>query len=179
MVGPKKERLLFGVFVLVLIVIIELTLHHFHLPAWPAIMVMIFFFVTHMEKSVIPHMILGGLVGIVGYMLAAPFVQATGSLMGAETARLVYICLFVFIIIVFGEMLPVLLNAYGFMFMLISSIAAGVEGAEPDPWLWMAVELVGGTLIILGIVGIERLMVMLNMPMHQAPVATGSGDHFE
>ena len=45
----KKERLIFGAYLIVLIIMLELVLHHFHLPAWPVFLVMIFFFESHID----------------------------------------------------------------------------------------------------------------------------------
>jgi len=158
MAAVRKERLLFGVFLLILIVAIELVLHRFHLPTWPAFMIMIFYFETHMDKSRAPHLILGGAVGIVCYMLTAQFVEAWGPAMGTATARLLCICLAVYAIVAFGEVLPMVFNNYAFMLFLVSGLAANLEGMTPEPWLWLGIQSIGGTIVILAIIGIGKLM---------------------
>ncbi len=163
MTPPSKERLLFGVFLLVLIVIIELVLHQLHLPTWPAFLVMIFFFETHMDRSRAPHLILGGLVGILCYVLTVEFVAALAPVLGEATARLVFICLVVYAIVAFGEMLPMVFNNYAFMFFLVSGLAAQVAGVDPEPWLWIGVELIGGALVILGVIAIGKIMAAMRL----------------
>ena len=173
MVLPSKERLIFGIFLLILIVIIELILHHFHLPAWPAFLVMIFFFETHMDPKRAHHIIIGGFVGICCLILTGIFVNAFGAALGYMTARLTAICLIVYAIIVFGESIPAVFNNYAFMFYLVSGLAATVPEPAPNPYMWMGIELVAGTLIIFGIMGIGKLMAAMFGP---APAAAPA-DH--
>ncbi len=161
MASLRKERLLFGVFLLVLIVVIELALHGLHLPTWPAFLVMIFFFETHMDRSRAPQLLLGGLVGIACYLLTVQFVESTGPTLGVATARLVFICLVVYAIVAFGEVLPMVFNNYAFMFFLVSGLAARAEGGTVNPWLWVAVEVIAGSLVIAGIIGIGKLMALI------------------
>lgn len=160
----NKERLIFGIFLLVLIVIVDLILHHFHLPNWPAFMVMIFFFEVHMDIKKASHIIVGGLLGILCVVLTGIFVNAFAASLGALTARLIFICLVVYAIVAFGEILPMFFNNYAFMFFLVSGLASGVADPAPNPWLWMAIELVAGVLVILGIVGIGKLMAVMLSP---------------
>jgi hypothetical protein len=160
----NKERLIFGVFLLVLIIIIDLILHHFHLPTWPAFMVMIFFFEAHMDVKKASHIVVGGMVGILCFVLTGLFVKAFAPLIGLMTARLFFICLVVYAIVAFGEILPMVFNNYAFMFYLISGLAATVMDPAPNPWLWIGLDVIGGILVILGIVGIGKLMAVLLSP---------------
>jgi len=157
----RKERLLFGLFLLVLIVVIELFLHHFALPAWPAFLVMIFFFEAHMDRRRAPHLLLGGLVGILCYVLTVEFVGAAGPLLGVEVARLVFICLVVYAIVALGEVLPAIFNNYAFTFFLVSGLAARAGQGGPQLWMWIGVELVGGAAVILGVLLIGRLLASM------------------
>ncbi|MBU4055051.1 MAG: hypothetical protein KKA41_11835 [Proteobacteria bacterium] len=159
-----KQRLIFGLFLIAFIIILELILHHFHLPAWPAFLVMIFFFETHMDPKKASHIIVGGLFGILCLILTGLFIKALAPVLGLMTARLAFICLVVYAIVVFGEMLPMVFNNYAFMFFLISGLAATVPNPAPNPYLWMGIELVGGTIIILGVMGIGKLMALLFTP---------------
>ncbi|TXS90709.1 hypothetical protein FV139_17160 [Parahaliea maris] len=154
----KKERLIFGLYLLALIVVIELILHRFHLPAWPVFLVMILFFECHMDRSRAPHLLLGGLVGIGCYMLTVEFVQLAAPLLGVATARLAFICLVVYTIVAVGEAIPWLFNNYAFMFFLVSGLAATTEGAAPAPLAWMGVEVVGGIFVLVGVLGIRGLL---------------------
>lgn len=126
----RKERLVFGVYLIGLIIAIELLLHHFHLPTWPVFLVMIFFFEAHMDKQRAPHLIMGAVVGIACYVLTVQFVELTGPHIGIATARLVFICLAVYSIVAFGEVLPMVFNNYAFMFFLVSGLAARVGGSK-------------------------------------------------
>lgn len=157
----NRERLIFGALLLVLIVAVELVLHHWHLPAWPVFLTMIFFFETHMDRARIPHLLVGGLAGIACYMLTVEFVQAAGPTLGVANARLLFICLVVYAIVALGEVLPVVFNNYAFMFLLVSGLAAKTEGAVPQPLTWMAVAALGGALVILGVLAIGRLMTFV------------------
>jgi len=171
MLGLKKDRLIFGVFLLVLIIAIELVLHEWHLPAWPIFMVMIFFFEMHMDTSRAHRIILGGLVGIGCYVATVKFVETTAPWLGIATARLAFICTVVYAIVAFGEILPAIFNNYAFMFYLISGLAA--QAGKPAPLLWAAMEVVGGALVILGILLIRRIMAKISssnapaQPHHQ------------
>ena len=159
-----KTRLIFGVFLLILIVIIDLFFHHFHLANWPAFMVMIFFFENHMNPKRAPHILLGGTFGILNLVLIGIFLKAVAPLTGVLTAKLVYVCLFVYLIVALGEILPYVFNNYAFMYFLISALAVKVQDPVPNPWLWMGIQLVGGALVIGGIMGIGKLMAILFTP---------------
>ena len=158
MTALRKERLVFGLLLLVLIIAVELPLHYLHLPTWPVFLTMIFFFETHMDRGRIPHLLVGGLVGIGCYVLTVDFVLGAGPLLGAASARLLFICLVVYAIVALGEVLPVVFNNYAFMFLLVSGLAARLEGSEPEPLVWAGVQLIGGALVILGIIGIGKIL---------------------
>ncbi len=156
----KKERLIFGAYLIVLIIMLELVLHHFHLPAWPVFLVMIFFFESHMDRTKAPHLILGGLVGIACYLLTLQFVELFASSLGVDTARLIFICMVVYAIVAFGEILPMIFNNYAFMFYLVSGLAAKLDGIPPQPLVWMSLVVLGGGLVIVSILGIARLVAL-------------------
>lgn len=158
--GIKKERLVFGIYLLILIVIIELILHHFHLPTWPVFMVMIFFFESHMNRDRAPHLIIGALVGVCCYVLTVQFVELAAATLGIQASRLIFICTVVYAIVAFGEIIPMVFNNYAFMFYLVSGLAARVQGGEPQPLVWMAVIVVGGLAVIASILAIQRLVML-------------------
>ena len=155
---PKfnRQRLIFGLYVLVLITATELVTGHFQLPAWPAFMAMIFFFVEHMDTKKAPHILVGGVFGIGCILLAMPTISALAPLIGVEFARLAYILGIVFAIVAFGEMAPMFFNNYAFMSLTVTGLA--MQLPQPDPYQWMAVAGVGGGLLIAGVVGIGKLM---------------------
>lgn len=150
------QRLIFGLFLLVLIVVGELIMTHYHLPPWPAFMVMVFFFMEHMDPKKIPHILVGGVLGIVCIILIKPFIGILAPSIGAEAAKLLFIVIAVYAIVAFGEILPVLFNNFAFMFLIVSGVA--IWTPEPKPLVWIGVELIGGGIFIAGILGILKIM---------------------
>lgn len=152
----NRQRLVFGLYLLVLIAVAELIAGRFEFPAWPAFMAMIFFFVEHMDPRKAPHILVGAVFGIACILLAPPIVGSLAPLIGMEFARLVYILGIVYAIVAFGEMAPMLFNNYAFMFLTVTGLA--MELPQPEPFLWMAVAGLGGGLMIAGVIGIGKLM---------------------
>jgi len=155
---PKfnRQRLVFGLYLLVLIAAAELIADHFGLPAWPAFMAMIFFFAEHMDPKKAPHILVGAVCGIACILLAPPTISALAPFIGPEFAKLVYVLGIVYAIVAFGEMVPLVFNNYAFMYLSVTGLA--VQMAHPRPFLWMAVAGLGGGLLIAGVIGIVRLM---------------------
>ena len=155
---PKfnRQRLVFGLYLLVLITATELVTGHFRLAAWPAFMAMIFFFVEHMDTSKAPHILVGGVFGIACILLAKPVVGALAPMLGVEMATLAYILGIVYAIVAFGEMAPMFFNNYAFMYLTVTGLAMYLP--QPNPYLWMAVAGIGGGALIAGVVGIVKLM---------------------
>ena len=155
---PKfnRQRLVFGLYLLVLIAAAELSAGYLGVPAWPAFMAMIFFFVEHMNARKAPDILVGGICGIACILLAEPIIGALAPLMGFEFARLAYILGIVFAIVAFGEMLPLVFNNYAFMYLTVTGLAMHLP--DPKPLLWMAVAGLGGGLLIAGVLGIVRFM---------------------
>jgi hypothetical protein len=151
-----RQRLVFGLYLLVLIAIAEVVIGHLKLPAWPAFMAMIFFFAEHMDVKKAPHILIGGVFGIALILLATPTITALAPVMGVELARLTFILAVVFAIIIFGEAAPMFFNNYAFMYLTVTGVA--VQLPNPNPFLWMAIAAVGGAVLIAGVVGIGKLM---------------------
>ena len=152
----NRQRLIFGLYLLVLIAAAELIAGHFKLPAWPAFMAMIFFFVEHMDVKKAPHILVGGVFGIACILLAKPVVGALAPMLGVEMATLAYILGIVYAIVAFGEMAPMFFNNYAFMYLTVTGLAMHLP--QPNPYLWMAVAGIGGGALIAGVVGIVKLM---------------------
>ena len=155
---PKfnRQRLIFGLYLLVLIAAAELVAGYLEIPAWPAFMAMIFFFAEHMDSRKAPHILVGGVCGIACILLAAPVIGALAPLLGLEFARLAYILGIVFAIVAFGEMAPLVFNNYAFMYLTVTGLA--MQLPQPNPFLWMAVAGLGGGVLIAGVLGIVKLM---------------------
>jgi len=50
----SKDRLIFGVFLIIVVALVEIISGKLGFPAWPAFMVMIFFFEAHMDIKKAP-----------------------------------------------------------------------------------------------------------------------------
>lgn len=122
-------------------------------------MVMIFFFEAHMDIKKAPHILVGGLFGIVNIILIKMFLGATAASMGLELAMLVYVIVFVYLIVALGEVVSIVFNNYAFMFFLVAAVAA--KAPAPNVFVWMGVEVVGGALVIAAILGIMKIMGFL------------------
>jgi hypothetical protein len=151
-----KTRLIFGLFLIVLIIIGEIVFAVLKVPSWPAFMIMVFFFVEHMDKKKAPNILVGGLFGIACIVIAKYFVEALTPVIGGELAKLSFIVIIVYAIVAFGEMLPILFNNYAFMYLIVSAVA--IKTPDPNPFIWMAVEVVGGGIFIAGILGIIKII---------------------
>jgi len=173
--GEERVRLplsllsVFGVLlvleVLVTIVILEGLLH---VKSWPAFVAMILFFVVHQNRKEIPNIVIGSAFGILNFFLCMLFVSAVAPAFGGpeELAQLIsvmiYVAVFVFLIVVLAERLPWLFNAYAFMYFTVAfaDLASFLE--NNIVWIyWLAVELIGGTLLILGVLGISVVVAKM------------------
>ena len=152
----SKDRLIFGIPLIIVVALGEIISGKLGFPAWPAFMVMIFFFEAHMDMKKAPNILVGGLFGIANIILIKMFLGATSASMGLELAMLVYIVVFVYLIVALGEVVPVIFNNYAFMYFLVAAVAA--KGPAPDVFAWMGVEVVGGAIFIAAILGIMKIL---------------------
>ena len=102
----SKKSILFGFLLVAFIIVFEIILARLHLPAWPAFMVMIFFFVVHEDTRQAPNILIGGLVGIICAILIKKFIAALEPAMGEEAAKLLFIGLFVYAIVLLKDAIP-------------------------------------------------------------------------
>ena len=114
-----------------------------------------------MDKKAAPNIIIGALVGIGCFVIAKPVIRAIYPFTGLEMGRLLFILATVGAIILFKEMVPMVFNDYTFAYLLLSGMAAKVPPNSPNPFVWMAVTLVGGTLFISAILGMRRIVTVL------------------
>ncbi|MFZ1980670.1 MAG: hypothetical protein WAU61_05130 [Smithella sp.] len=152
----SKDRLIFGVFLIIVVALVEIISGKLGFPAWPAFMVMIFFFEAHMDVKKAPHILVGGLFGIINIILIKMYLDATAASMGLELAMLVYVIVFVYLIVALGEIIPVIFNNYAFMFFLVAAVAA--KTPAPNVLVWMGVEVVGGAIVIAAVLGIVKIL---------------------
>jgi hypothetical protein len=152
----NRRRLILGLYVLGLIVITELVTHYLKLPAWPAYVAWVLFFVEHMNPKRGPHVLVGAATGI-GLVIVAPSVIGwLAHLIGADWGRLIYILAAVYAIFALGEMIPLLLNSHTFMLFTVAGLALATP--DPKPWLWLLVEAVGAGLLIGATILVCRLI---------------------
>jgi hypothetical protein len=162
----NRQNLIFGIYLLVPVALAVYVTDHLKLPAWPAFMCMIFFFVEHMDVKKASHIVVGAVAGLGGIALFASALGVLSPLMGLEPGKIFYILALVYAIVAFGEMLPIVFNAYAFMFFTVGGLA--LEAPEPNPYLWMAMATVGGALLIGSVVLINKIM---GAPHPAQPVA--------
>lgn len=165
-----KSRLIFGFFLLILVVMFSLFFEHFHLPSWPAFMVMIFFIEAHMDIKKVPNIIVGGIFGLLSIIAVHILVTVTAGTLPETVAVLLYVSAFIYAIVAFGEMLPIVFNNYAFMFFLVAGVAAEAAkaaGVKPEPTLWVSIEVILGGAITAGVVGILKLMGILFAPKQE------------
>jgi hypothetical protein len=152
----NRRRLILGLYVLALIVITELVTGHLRLPAWPAFVAWVLFFGEHMNPKRAPHILIGAAVGIALVMLAPIVIGLLAYLTGVEWGRLIYILAAVYAIFAFGEMIPLVLNNYTFMFFTVAGIA--LAAPNPNPQLGLLVEAAGGGLLIGATIVVGRII---------------------
>jgi hypothetical protein len=153
----NRRRLILGLYVLALIVITELVTGYFKLPAWPAFVAWVLFFGEHMNPKRTPHILVGAAAGVGLVMLAPIVIGLLAHLIGAEWGRLIYILAAVYAIFALGEMIPLVLNNYTFMFFTVAGLALAAPNPNPPLWLLMAAAggglLIGATILVGRIIG--------------------------
>jgi hypothetical protein len=154
-----KKNLVFGFLLVAFVIASEIIMARLALPAWPAFMVMIFFFIAHEDLKTAPGILVGGLAGIACVMLVKEFIHALGPVMGDEAAKLLFIGIFVYSIVLLKDAAPYVFNSYAFMFFLVAANVAREPGS--GPWVWMVVEVVAGAIFIAGILGIAKITAFL------------------
>ncbi len=150
------RSVLFGFFLVAFIIVFEIVLERLKLPAWPAFIVMICFFIEHEDPGSVPRILIGGFAGIGCAVLLGHVEPALAPYLGAEASKLLFIGIFVYSIVLFKDALPPVFNAFAFLFFLAASIAS--RAPNPEPYVWMGVEIVVGGIFIVGILGINRLV---------------------
>jgi len=154
-----KKNVLFGFLLVAFVIVFEIILARLSLPAWPAFMVMIFFFVIHEQTQQALPILIGGLAGIACVLLCEKFIAILQPAIGHEAAKLLFIGLFVYSIVLLKDALPYVFNSYAFMFFLVAALA--MPNAKVSPFVWMGVEFVVGGIFILGILGMNRLVAAI------------------
>jgi hypothetical protein len=152
----NRRRLILGLYVLALIVITELFTAYLKVPAWPAFVAWVLFFVEHMNPKRAPHVLIGAAAGIGLVMLAPSAIGLLAHLTGAEWGRLLYILAAVYAIFALGEMIPLVLNSHTFMLFTVAGLALATP--HPNPQLWLLMEAAGGGLLIGATIVVGRII---------------------
>ncbi|WP_051273337.1 DUF1097 family protein [Desulfotruncus alcoholivorax] len=160
-----KSRVIFGVLLIALIMIGEIVLHITNLPTWPAFVCMILYFYAHMDPKQIPHIIIGSLFGLVNYITLVMFVKAMAPTIGLFPAQLIYIGLFVGLIVLLKDHVSVVFNNNAFLLLFVAGVASKVPPA-PQPMQWIAVQLIGGTALVLGVLGVQKIVAAITTPLN-------------
>ena len=125
------RSVLFGFFLVAFIIVFEVVLERLKLPAWPAFMVMICFFIEHEDPGSVPRILIGGLAGIGCMVLMEHFEPVLAPYLGVEAYRLLFIGVFVYAIVLFKDALPPVFNTFAFLFFLVASIASLTPNPQP------------------------------------------------
>jgi len=163
----NRSRLLFGLYVLAVILLTEIVTAYLKVSAWPAYLVWVMFFLEHMNPQRIAHILVGTITGMILILLAPTIIGALARIMGPEAGRLVYILLAVYAIFAFGEMIPVILNNFTFLVITVAAVALAAPNAAPVQWLVVAV--LGGGLMILATLLVGRAMGLPRPTLAHAP----------
>jgi hypothetical protein len=155
MAGFSRRRLVFGLYLIVLIGIAEIITGRLGLPAWPAFIALVLFFLEHMDVKKVSHILVGSLVGIGLLLLAPAAIGVLARVLGPEWGRLAYILIAVYLIVALHDLLPMFFNSYAFMYLTVGGLALATPAPNPIVWALMAV--VGGALLILGAILIGRI----------------------
>jgi hypothetical protein len=134
-----------------LVIVVEIGLHHFGIPAWSVFLALILFLLAHKQTKEIPRIFAGGIVGIMVSLLTTLLIQFANPLIGSFAPKLIVLSLFLFSLIVFGHRMSYFLNDYAFAYFLVCSATKGFE----TPVRVILGLLVGGGIMMLGILLID------------------------
>lgn len=135
----SKANLVFLVLLLALIVAGFLVLEPMNLATWPAFMIMIFFFMAHMNIKEAPAILIGSAFGLLNLVLIVFWFDLTVPLFGGDMAKftdphtveamfqskLIYVCIFVAAIVFLKDVIPWVFNNYAFMLFTVSAAVSG------------------------------------------------------
>jgi hypothetical protein len=154
-----------------LIAAAEALLHVIKFPAWPVMLCMVSYFLAEKKREKASHIILGGLLGELScLMLHVVFMPLIWLPLFGEKAHFVglvlYVLVFVGLIVLLDKTWPRVFNSFAFLFFLAaalgykSDVLPAFLSKVPVPFVWMAETLIGGALIILGCMGIGKIIRM-------------------
>ncbi|QGU94615.1 hypothetical protein GOM49_05420 [Clostridium bovifaecis] len=152
--GLKSKTIIEGLIIAFMIVLTILILSFFSVKeVWPASIALLFFFEGKASIANLKNIFIGGSVGI---LLALALVKLAGLLMpsmGEELGMLIPVFIFIFLIIVLGDISHVVFNNYAFCYFTVALIAKQQATVS-----WLIGLIVGGGFLIGGVILFIRLM---------------------
>ena len=125
-------------------------------PAWPMFFVTIFFFCMGGETCKVPDIFVGGLTGIVSAWGLIELLALLSPIVGETIATFLLLFFVLALIIVGGNYLPVAFNNVAFAYLTVAAIDLTI--IESSVVNWLAMHLVGGTIILGGAVAIHAVV---------------------
>jgi len=114
-----------------------------------------------MDKKQALNMLVGGAFGILMIIVARfAIVALMGAGLDQFVSTLIFIIIFVYCIVAFGEVILFLFNNYAFMAFLFTATYMTVPNPV-NPFVLAAVLLAGGGIFILAILGIVKTLMKL------------------
>lgn len=136
--GTMIAALITGTLICTIVYILgELNIH----MSWPAFMPFVFFTIAGWKKDQFKNIFAGGVAGILMSRLVMESIYQIVGETGVFTTYLIPIFIAVFILIGFGDILPMFFNNYTFGFYTIA-IAHPVQ----DTFEWIGILLIGGAI---------------------------------
>lgn len=145
--GLKSKTIIEGLIIAFMIVATILILSIFSVKeVWPASIALLFFFEGKASVANLKNIFIGGTVGI---LLALALVEIAGMLVPSmgEAGMLITVFVFIFLIIVLGDISHVLFNNYTFCYFTVSLIAK-----QQDTISWLIGLILGGGFLIGGVI---------------------------
>lgn len=151
----KKETLIAAVIVPLWIGIFIILLGILKIQqGWPAYLSLLFFMESGGKPENLKKVFIGGVVGILISYGVAFSIPLLVPIMGNLPAILLVVCSSIFLLILFGDVLPLFLNNYAFAYFMIASILPKQMTIE-----WVFVLLIGGTIFCAGVLGTMKYVV--------------------
>ncbi|MFV0497614.1 MAG: hypothetical protein ACK5L0_05535 [Candidatus Fimivivens sp.] len=125
-------------------------------PAWPMFFITIFFFTLGADTKNIASIFVSGLTGIVSAWALIKLLALLGPVMGEFPAMLLLLFLVLALIIVGGNYFPLVFNNITFAYLTVAAIDLTI--VETTIVEWVAMHLLGGTIILVGALAISILV---------------------
>lgn len=158
----NTQKIATGVLLVGFILLLEWLLHHFSLPTWPVFMVMVLMFLKHQDPKETPNILVGGAFGIANLIILKQWMMLTAASLGPWGSSIAYVGIFVFCIVLFMDVLPILFNSHAFMYFLVAALAMSTPA--PNPILWIGCEIVGGLVVVGGLMVVNKAIAAIAGP---------------